>query len=112
MLIKTCIIVGVVCWVITSLLLAATLGAMLASDKEKLITRSIFSILFFIPCIVIVPLSFAAFILLCVISFITLMSIFGIRIAVELVKDGVPEIDDDGNIVEKEIEIKPTAPWG
>ena len=111
MLINTCIIVGIICWVITSVLMAATLGAMFAPDKEKLISRIIFSFLFLIPCVAVVPLSFAAFILLSVLLFIILISIFGIRTAIELVRDGVPEMDDDGNIIEEKPQTNPTAPW-
>jgi hypothetical protein len=44
-------------------------------------------------------------------SFIILISIFGIRTAIELVRDGVPEMDDDGNIIEKKAPTAPTAPW-
>jgi len=111
MLLNTCIIVGIICWVITAILMAATLGAMFAPDKEKFISRVVFSFLFLIPCIAVVPLSFAAFILLSIMLFIILISIFGIRTAIELVRDGVPEMDDDGNIIEKPVEVKPTAPW-
>ena len=111
MLLNTCITVGIICWVITAILMAATLGAMFAPDKEKFISRVVFSFLFLIPCIAVVPLSFAAFILLSIMLFIILISIFGIRTAIELVRDGVPEMDDDGNIIEKPVEVKPTAPW-
>ena len=40
-----------------------------------------------------------------------LISIFGIRIAIELIRDGVPEMDDDGNIIEEKPQTNPTAPW-
>jgi len=43
--------------------------------------------------------------------FIVGISIFGIRIALELIVDGIPEMDEDGNYIEKEEVIKPTAPW-
>jgi hypothetical protein len=109
MLLNTGIIVGIVCWVITSVLLAAMFGAMFSPDKEKITSRIIISSLLLIPSLAIVPLSFAAFILLCIMSFIVLISIFGIRTAVELVRDGVPEMDEDGNIIENS--PKPTAPW-
>ena len=111
MLLNTCITVGIICWFITAILMAATLGAMFAPDKEKFISRVVFSFLFLIPCVAVVPLSFAAFILLSIMLFIILISIFGIRTAIELVRDGVPEMDDDGNIIEKPVEVKPTAPW-
>ena len=29
--------------------------------------------------------------------------------AVELIRDGVPEMDEDGNLIQDK--IKPTAPW-
>jgi len=111
MLLSTCIVVSIVCWAITSLLLAAMLGAMFSPDKEKITSRIIISSLLLVPSLVIVPLSFAAFIILCIMSFIILISIFGIRTAIELVRDGVPEMDEDGNIVESNTKIKPTTPW-
>jgi len=111
MLLNTCIVVSIVCWAITSLLLATMLGAMFSPDKEKIINRIIISSLLLVPSLAIVPLSFAAFIILCVMSFIVLISIFGIRTAIELVRDGVPEMDEDGNIIESNTKIKPTAPW-
>ena len=109
MLIQISLYVGVFCWLITSILLAAMLGAMIAPDKEKLISRSIISFLIFIPTIVLVPLSFAACLLLCVIGIILALTIYGIRITVELIVDGIPEVDDHGNIVEPP--AKPSAPW-
>tara|TARA_R100001082_G_scaffold96868_1_gene64553 strand:- start:44 stop:376 length:333 start_codon:yes stop_codon:yes gene_type:complete len=109
MLLNTCIFISVICWIITSILLAAVLGAMFSPNKEKLISRSIISCLFLVPSLAVVPLSFAAFIILCIISFIVLISIFGIRMAVELIRDGVPEMDEDGNLIQDK--IKPTAPW-
>jgi|TARA_R110002020_G_scaffold230032_1_gene440807 hypothetical protein len=110
MLLNTSIIVAIVCWVITAVLMAAAIGAMFSPDKEKLFSRLIISSLLLIPSLAIVPLSFAAFILLCIMSFIILISIFGIRTAIELIRDGVPEMDEDGNIIEDKT-VKPTAPW-
>ncbi len=111
MLLNTGIIVGIICWIITSVLLAAMFGAMFSPDKEKITSRIIISSLLLVPSLAIVPLSFAAFIILSIMCFIVLISIFGIRTAVELVRDGVPEMDDDGNIIEKKTPIAPTAPW-
>ena len=111
MLLNPCIIVGIICWVITSVLMAAMFGAMFSPDKEKFTSRVIISSLLLVPSLAIVPLSFAAFIILCIMSFIILISIFGIRTAIELVRDGVPEMDDDGNIIEKKAPTAPTAPW-
>tara|TARA_R100000008_G_C3516323_1_gene131509 strand:- start:136 stop:471 length:336 start_codon:yes stop_codon:yes gene_type:complete len=110
MLLNTSIVVGAVCWIITAVLLAAMLGAMFAPDKNKMVSRIVISSLFLVPSIAIIPLSFAAFILLSIIFFIILISIFGIRIAIELIRDGVPEMDEDGNLIENTV-IKPTAPW-
>jgi hypothetical protein len=110
MLLNTSIVVGVVCWVITSVLLAAMLGAMFAPVKEKFVSRVVISSLFLVPSLAVVPLSFAAFIILSIMLFIILISIFGIRIVIELIRDGVPEMDEDGNIIEN-TQIKPTAPW-
>tara|TARA_R100001129_G_scaffold15094_1_gene9806 strand:- start:455 stop:793 length:339 start_codon:yes stop_codon:yes gene_type:complete len=111
MLLNTGIIVGIICWAITSVLLAAMFGAMFSPDKEKITSRIIISSLLLVPSLAIVPLSFAAFIILSIMCFIILISIFGIRTAVELVRDGVPEMDDDGNIIEKKAPTAPTAPW-
>ena len=110
MLLNTSIVVGAVCWIITAVLLAAMLGAMFAPDKNKMVSRIVISSLFLIPSIAVIPLSFAAFILLSIMFFIILISIFGIRIAIELIRDGVPEMDEDGNLIETPV-IKPTAPW-
>jgi len=110
MLLNTSIVVGAVCWIITAVLLAAMLGAMFAPDKNKMVSRIVISSLFLIPSIAVIPLSFAAFILLSIMFFIILISIFGIRIAIELIRDGVPEMDEDGNLIENTV-IKPTAPW-
>jgi Zn-dependent membrane protease YugP len=38
------------------------------------------------------------------------VTIFGVRIVIELIVDGIPEMDDDGNYVVEE-ENHPTAPW-
>jgi len=108
-MVQVSITVGVVCWVITAFMAATMLGAMFSPDKEKLITRVILSALFFIPCLLLVPLSFAAFIILVTIGFIVGITIFGVRTALELVIDGIPEMDEEGNIVERQ--TSPTAPW-
>ena len=110
-MVQVSITVGVVCWIITAFLLATMLGAMFSPDKEKFTTRVILSTLFFIPCLLLVPLSFAAFFILVTIAFIVGITIFGIRTALELLVDGIPEIDEEGNIVTKEVPIPPTAPW-
>jgi len=107
-MVQICFTVGLICWIITSFMLTTMLGAMFSPDKEKLTTRVILSSLFFIPCLLLVPLGFAAFIILTVIAFIIGITIFGVRIALELIVDGIPEMDDKGNIVERP---SPTAPW-
>tara|TARA_R100001244_G_scaffold21568_1_gene22865 strand:- start:345 stop:677 length:333 start_codon:yes stop_codon:yes gene_type:complete len=109
MLIQVSLCFGVLCWLIASVLLAAMFGAMFVPDKENLISRSIISFLILIPTIVLVPLSFAACLLLCVIGIILVLTIYGIRVALELIIDGIPEVDDDGNIVEPP--GASTAPW-
>ena len=58
---------------------------------------------------IVVPLGFAAGILLAIIAFIVCVTIYGVRIICELIKDGIPEMDDDGNIIEKETTVSP--PW-
>ena len=76
------IIVGVLVWVMTSL----------------------------IPCLFVVPVGFAAGIILSIIIFIIGITIFGVRIACELIKDGIPEMDEDGNYIEKETEQTTVSP--
>jgi len=106
------IIVGILVWVMTSIMFAATCGAMFAPTKRKIISRSIISCLLLIPCLVVVPLGFVAGIILSLIIFIVGISIFGIKIACELIRDGIPEIDEDGNIIEEEVkETTISPPW-
>ena len=107
-MVQISIIVGVICWIMTSFMTTAMLGAMFSPDKEKLTTRVVLSLLFFIPCLLLVPLGIAAFIILAAIAFIIGITIFGFRIALELIVDGIPEMDDDGNFVKRS---SPTAPW-
>ena len=110
-MVQVSITVGLVCLIITAFLLATMLGAMFSPDKEKFTTRIILSTLFFVPCLLLVPLSFAAFFLLATMSFIIGIPKFGIRTALELLVHGIPEIDDEGNIVQKDTPVPPTAPW-
>ena len=84
-------------------------GAMFAPDKSKVTTRSILSVLLLAPTIIVVPLGFAAGILLAIIVFIVCVTIYGVRIICELIKDGIPEVDENGNVVEKETTLSP--PW-
>jgi|TARA_R100001082_G_C4319330_1_gene140389 hypothetical protein len=104
------IIVGVLVWVMTSITFAATMGAAFAPDKPKIISRSIISLLLLIPSLFVVPLGFAAGIILSIIIFIVGITIFGVRIACELIKDGIPEMDEDGNYIEKETEQTTVSP--
>tara|TARA_R110001583_G_scaffold5920_2_gene31182 strand:+ start:1130 stop:1411 length:282 start_codon:yes stop_codon:yes gene_type:complete len=92
-------------------MLAAAFGAMFIPDKEKITSRIIISLLLLLPCLAIIPLSFAAFIIMVAIFFIVGISVFGIRIALELLVDGIPEVDEEGNIVDKASKGEPTAPW-
>ena len=110
MLIETLVVVGVLVWIATAITLAAMLGAMFAPDKEKLIGRIVVSSLLLVPCTALVPLSFAAAFILVTCAFIVGVTIFGIRSALELIIEGIPELDDDGNVIETS-KIKPTAPW-
>jgi len=109
MLIEVSVFVGILCWVISSIMIAAMFGAMFSPDKQKLTTRIIVSCLLLIPSIIIIPLSFAAFILLSIICTVLGLTIFGMKIALELLRDGIPEVDDDGNIIEPK--VSSTAPW-
>ena len=90
-------------------MLASMMGAMFAPDKNKVAARSILSVLLLAPTMIVVPLGFAAGILLAIIVFIVCVTIYGVRIICELIKDGIPEMDDDGNIIEKETTLSP--PW-
>ena len=91
---------------------ATALGAMFAPSKSKIISRSIISCLLLVPCLVVVPLGFAAGIIISIIAFIIGISIFGVKIACELIRDGIPEIDEDGNIIEEEVkETTVSPPW-
>ena len=49
-------------------------------------------------------------IILSIIIFIVGITIFGVRIACELIKDGIPEMDEDGNYIEKETEQTTVSP--
>ena len=110
MLIGTLTIVGILVWAATSIILATMFGAMFAPDKERLVGRVVASSILLLPCIILVPLSFAALIILGTCVFIVGVTIFGVRSALELIIEGIPEMDDDGNIIEQN-KIKPTAPW-
>jgi len=111
MLINISCIIGIIVWAITAVMVAAALGAMFVPDKEKLTGRIIISALLLVPSLAIIPLSFAACLIIIAIFFIVGVSVFGIRIALELVVDGIPEVDEEGNIVERAPSVKPTAPW-
>ena len=103
------VFVSIFIWLIIAAMLAAMLGAMFAPDKNKIVVRSILSILLLAPTILIVPLSFAAFTLFVIIIFIASVTIYGIRIVVELIKDGIPELDEEGNEIKKDTTLSP--PW-
>ena len=70
---------------------------MFSPDKKKIVSRSIISVLLLIPMFIIVPLSFAIGILISVLIFIAGVTIFGVRIVCELITDGIPEMDEEGN---------------
>jgi len=102
-------IVGAIVWVLTSIMFAAVFGAMFSPEKNKIVSRSIISILLLVPALFVVPLGFIAGVILIIIGFIVCISIFGVRITLELIVDGIPEMDEDGNYVQEK--VKPTAPW-
>ena len=108
MLFEISVGVGAICWLSASIMVAAIFGAMFAPDKPKLISRCVISAILFIPALILVPLGFATCILIFAIAFIIGIAIFGVRIALKLIVDGIPEMDDKGNIVERS---SPTAPW-
>jgi hypothetical protein len=103
------LVVGLFIWLIVAAILATTMGAMFAPDKSKVTARSILSVLLLAPTMIVVPLGFAAGILLAIIVFIVCVTIYGVRIICDLIKDGIPEMDDDGNVIEKETTVSP--PW-
>jgi hypothetical protein len=103
------IVVGLFIWLIVAAMLATMMGAIFAPDKNKITVRSILSVLLLAPTMIVVPLGFVAGILLAIIVFIVCVTIYGVRIICELIKDGIPEMDDDGNVVEKETTLSP--PW-
>jgi len=103
------LVVGLFIWLIVAAILATTMGAMFAPDKSKVTARSILSVLLLAPTMIVVPLGFAAGILLAIIVFIVCVTIYGVRIICDLIKDGIPEMDDEGNVIEKETTVSP--PW-
>jgi len=103
------LVVGVFIWLIMAAMLSTMLGAMFAPDKNRVVVRSILSVLLLAPTMIVVPLGFAAGILLAIIVFIVCITIYGVRIICELIKDGIPEVDENGNVVEKETTLSP--PW-
>ena len=109
MLLEIFIVIGVICWTLSAIVMAATFGAMFSPDKPKMVSRIVISSLLLVPSMLLIPLSFVAFILLSIILVLGL-TIFGIRITIELLRDGIPEMDDDGNIIE-EVQVSSTAPW-
>ena len=111
MFLQIIITIGFVCWVSASIMLVATFGAMFAPDKQKIISRCVLSAILFLPALALVPLSFAACALLVTIAFILGITIWGIRTAIELLIDGIPEMDDEGNIIEPKTTETNTAPW-
>ncbi len=113
MFIEVSIFIGILCWTMSSIMTAAMFGAMISPEKPKLLSRIIITCLLLIPSLIIIPLSLVATILLSIILIVLLLTTFGIKITLELLRDGIPEIDDDGNIIEVEepITTPPTAPW-
>ena len=111
MVLQIIMTVGFICWVSASIMLAATFGAMFAPDKKKIVSRCILSAILFLPALALVPLSFAACTLLVAIAFILSITIWGIRVAIELLIDGIPEMDDEGNIIEPKSTETNTALW-
>ncbi len=104
------IVISILVWVMTAILFAATFGAMFIPNKINIIKRSIVSSILLIPCLFIVPLSFVACMLIVVIIFIIGISIYGINITRELIIDGIPEVDEDGNYISED-EAPRTPPW-
>ena len=76
MLINIFSIIGIIVWAITAVMFAATLGAMFVPDKEKITSRIIISSLLLLPSIAIIPLSFAACLIIIAIFFIVGISVY------------------------------------
>tara|TARA_R110000824_G_scaffold201739_3_gene385890 strand:+ start:544 stop:879 length:336 start_codon:yes stop_codon:yes gene_type:complete len=110
MLFQICLIIGAICWLSAAAIMAAMFGAMFAPDKPKLISRCVISSILFIPALVLVPLSFTAGVLIITIAAILGLTLCGVRMALELIMEGIPEIDDEGNLIEVPRKTN-TAPW-
>ena len=110
MLFEISVGVGAICWLSASIMVAAIFGAMFAPDKPKLISRCVISAILFIPALILVPLGFATCILILAIVVILGLTLWGVRMALELLIEGIPEIDDQGNIITLP-ERSNTAPW-
>tara|TARA_R100000908_G_C3711749_1_gene118114 strand:- start:548 stop:880 length:333 start_codon:yes stop_codon:yes gene_type:complete len=104
------IVISILVWVMASIMSAATFGAMCIPNKINIIKRSIVSSILLIPCLVIVPLGFVAGMLILIIIFIIGISMYGINITRELIIDGIPEMDEDGNLITED-EAPRTPPW-
>jgi|TARA_R110000744_G_scaffold239126_3_gene356551 hypothetical protein len=109
MLLQILIYIAIVCWGSSSLMIAAMFGAAFAPERSKTIKRIIFTIILLPPSIVLIPISFIACWLLVMAGVVLALTVVSIKIAVELIANGIPEIDMDGKIVEERTATTP--PW-
>jgi len=109
MLLQILIYIAIVCWGSSSLMIAAMFGAAFAPEQGKITKRIIFTIILLLPSIVLIPISFGACALLMLAGVVLALTVVSIKIAVELVANGIPEIDIDGKIVENNTTVTP--PW-
>jgi len=91
------IVIGTI-WGLTSLLTASMFAAMFAPEKEQLISRSFYTLLLLVPALILIPLSFAACILVIAAGFCIALTIVGPKGTVELVLNGVPELDEPDHL--------------
>ena len=91
------IIIGTI-WGLTSLLTASMFAAMFAPEKEQVILRCFYGLLLLVPAAILIPLSFAACILVLAAGFCLALTIVGPKGTAELIASGIPEIKDDENL--------------
>jgi len=97
LLLITKIIIGAV-WGVSSLLIASMFAAMFAPEKEQILLRSFYITLLLVPALILIPLSFAVFTLVSAMIIILVSTVVGLKATGELVVNGIPEIDENGNL--------------
>ena len=88
------IIIGTI-WGLSSLLTASMFAAMFAPEKEQLILRCFYMLLLLVPAAILIPLSFAACILVVAAGCCIALTIVGPKGTAELIANGIPEMEED-----------------